>query len=104
MVTASLGVLQRNVIQFDPPLPERKCTAIRRMGFGALNKVALEFDEAFWLDRENPSDIFGCIASGDRGLFFMFYNLTSILRRPTLVALVSGDVRLSLLAANRAGP
>jgi len=93
IVTSSLGVLQRNMIHFDPPLPPAKQLAIKRMGFGALNKVALVFEEPFWLQRENASDIFGCIHSNDRGLYFMFYNLTGILRRPALVALISGEVR-----------
>ena len=94
VVTSSLGVLQRNLIQFDPPLPERKQLAIRRMGFGGLNKVALVFENPFWLEHENATDIFGCVQKGDRGLFFMFYNLTGILRRPALVGLISGEVRL----------
>jgi len=97
IVTSSLGVLQRNMIRFDPPLPPAKQLAIKRMGFGALNKVALVFDEPFWLQRENASDIFGCIHSSDRGLYFMFYNLTGILRRPALVALISGEVRARIL-------
>lgn len=40
VVTASLGVLKRGGIQFTPPLPERKLGAIRRLGFGVLNKVS----------------------------------------------------------------
>lgn len=39
IVTASLGVLKRGSIQFSPPLPERKLGAVKRLGFGVLNKV-----------------------------------------------------------------
>lgn len=39
IVTASLGVLKRSGIQFSPALPERKLGAIKRLGFGVLNKV-----------------------------------------------------------------
>ena len=39
IVTASLGVLKRGGIQFSPALPERKLGAIKRLGFGVLNKV-----------------------------------------------------------------
>ena len=41
IVTASLGVLKRGGIQFSPALPERKLGAIKRLGFGVLNKVKL---------------------------------------------------------------
>lgn len=39
VVTAPLGVLKTNTIDFDPPLPNWKQGAIDRMGFGLLNKV-----------------------------------------------------------------
>ena len=41
IVTASLGVLKRGGIHFSPALPERKLGAIKRLGFGVLNKVKL---------------------------------------------------------------
>lgn len=40
LVTASLGVLKKGSIAFQPPLPQRKLDVIQRMGFGVLNKVA----------------------------------------------------------------
>lgn len=46
--TVPLGVLKRNVIQFDPPLPEAKKEAIEKMGFGVINKVVLVFEKPFW--------------------------------------------------------
>lgn len=39
VVTAPLGVLKSDMIDFDPPLPGWKRGAIDRMGFGLLNKV-----------------------------------------------------------------
>ena len=39
VVTAPLGVLKTDMIDFDPPLPGWKRGAIDRMGFGLLNKV-----------------------------------------------------------------
>jgi len=33
---------------FQPPLPERKAEAIRRLGFGTNNKIFLEFEQPFW--------------------------------------------------------
>lgn len=39
VITAPLGVLKAETIDFDPPLPSWKDGAIDRMGFGLLNKV-----------------------------------------------------------------
>ena len=39
VITAPLGVLKADTIDFDPPLPGWKQGAIDRMGFGLLNKV-----------------------------------------------------------------
>lgn len=41
IVTAPLGVLKSNAVDFDPPLPGWKQGAIDRMGFGLLNKVCI---------------------------------------------------------------
>lgn len=43
LCTLPLGVLKQQppAVQFVPPLPEWKTSAIQRMGFGNLNKVGL---------------------------------------------------------------
>lgn len=46
VVTVSLGVLQAQTIEFDPPLPERKQRAIAALGFGHADKILLVFDES----------------------------------------------------------
>jgi hypothetical protein len=48
IVTLPLGVLQHGDVAFDPPLPKRKRAAINRLGMGLLDKVILQFPEAFW--------------------------------------------------------
>ncbi|MDZ4264185.1 MAG: FAD-dependent oxidoreductase [Mycobacterium sp.] len=58
IVTVPLGVLKADTIVFDPPLPEPKRRAIRRLGFGLLDKVVLAFDEPFW--PQDP-DTFGIV-------------------------------------------
>lgn len=49
LCTLPLGVLKQQppAVQFVPPLPEWKTSAIQRMGFGNLNKVVLSVCAAF---------------------------------------------------------
>lgn len=51
IVTLPLGVLQSGAVQFTPPLPDDKQTAINKLGMGVLNKCYLRFPSVFW----NPS-------------------------------------------------
>lgn len=46
VVTLPLGVLQRRLNVFDPPLPIEQQLAIDRMGMGVLDKVILIFPKA----------------------------------------------------------
>ncbi|KAG0308344.1 hypothetical protein BGZ97_000091 [Linnemannia gamsii] len=48
LVTLPLGVLKSGSVAFSPPLPERKKTAIKRLGFGTMVKVVLYFPICFW--------------------------------------------------------
>uniref|UniRef100_A0A8C7DSU2 Lysine-specific histone demethylase n=1 Tax=Oncorhynchus kisutch TaxID=8019 RepID=A0A8C7DSU2_ONCKI len=62
LCTLPLGVMKQQppAVQFVPPLPEWKTSAIQRMGFGNLNKVVLCFDRVFW----DPSvNLFGHVGS-----------------------------------------
>ena len=47
-VTLPLGVLKAGSVAFSPELPDGLRGAIGRMGFGAVYKLALEFERAFW--------------------------------------------------------
>ncbi|GAA4340666.1 NAD(P)/FAD-dependent oxidoreductase [Mucilaginibacter gynuensis] len=52
IVAVPLGVLkaaggEQGAIVFDPPIPDYS-KAMQQLGFGAIIKVLLEFDEAFW--------------------------------------------------------
>ncbi|KAK9846501.1 hypothetical protein WJX81_005367 [Elliptochloris bilobata] len=88
VVTAPLGCLKAGDICFQPPLPEAKLAAIRNLGYGLLNKVALLFPTAFWGAR----DMFGRVAPStrERGQFFLFYSTAGLSGGAVLVALVSG--------------
>ncbi|HEY9195295.1 MAG TPA: NAD(P)/FAD-dependent oxidoreductase [Mucilaginibacter sp.] len=49
LIALPLGVLQAGAVKFDPEIPDY-INAVNAMGFGAVIKVLLEFNEAFWLD------------------------------------------------------
>ncbi|XP_078472346.1 lysine-specific histone demethylase 1A isoform X1 [Lampetra planeri] len=89
LCTLPLGVLKQQppAVQFFPPLPEWKTTAIQRMGFGNLNKVVLCFDRVFW---DLNVNLFGHVGSttASRGELFLFWNLY---KAPILLALVAGE-------------
>ncbi|KAK6342724.1 hypothetical protein TWF718_008114 [Orbilia javanica] len=103
IVTLPLGVLKReHGVDFVPPLPEAKRDAIKRLGFGLLNKVIMVYKEAFW-DTKNAG--FGCLRKAEegqddsllssyekkRGRFYIWWNTTDAVGRPTLVGLMVGD-------------
>ena len=43
-----LGVLKAGTISFDPALPSNIKNAIDEIGFGAVTKIAMKFDDPFW--------------------------------------------------------
>ena len=59
LVTASIGVLQRDLIQFSPALPAAKSRALRCLGMGCENKVILQFapDRIFWGPNETAGHV-----------------------------------------------
>ena len=46
--TFSLGVLQDEVVEFSPPLPDWKKTSIEMMRMGTYTKIFLQFQQQFW--------------------------------------------------------
>ncbi|KAJ7517154.1 hypothetical protein O6H91_21G012200 [Diphasiastrum complanatum] len=93
LVTVPLGCLKADTIKFLPSLPLWKSESIKRLGFGTLNKVVLEFPVAFW---DDSVDYFGATAKNteSRGRCFMFWNLKRTACAPILVALVVGQAAL----------
>jgi monoamine oxidase len=51
IVTASIGVLQSESIEFLPGLPEKTVDAYRNIGMGQGMKVALRFEKPFWEEK-----------------------------------------------------
>lgn len=92
LVTIPLGLLKKEVIAFDPPLPEWKTSAIKRLGYGQLNKVFLVYDRQFW---NIPTKYFG-YASQRKGEYYMFVDLSDCLGMPILLILIPGINALDL--------
>jgi lysine-specific histone demethylase 1 len=97
VVTVPLGVLkvgerEPGALRFDPPLPARKRLAVRRLGFGVLNKCMLLFPRCFWGGR----DMFGHVPSDParRGEYYLFYSYDQVSGGALLGALVAGDAAL----------
>ncbi|KAM5433910.1 putative sarcosine oxidasee (formaldehyde-forming) [Microsporum ferrugineum] len=101
VLTAPLGVLKQSSISFNPPLPEWKTNAIKRLGFGLLNKVILVFEEPFW---DVQRDMFGLLREptvensmsqddyrANRGQFYLFWNCLATCGLPMLIALMAGE-------------
>lgn len=59
IVTLPLGVLQKGVVRFDPPLPAAKQAAIDSLGMGLLDKLYLRFPHIFW---PKEADLLGYIS------------------------------------------
>jgi CRP-like cAMP-binding protein len=88
LVTLPLGVLKAGAVQFDPPLPQRKAEAIRRLGVGSLAKLAFTFDKVFWPRNQY---VFGRIPERDADHNpTLLINLWSSHEMPGLVLLVGG--------------
>jgi monoamine oxidase len=51
LITVPIGVLQSETIRFSPAIPET-ITAAKKLGFGPVIKTLLQFDEAFWKNKE----------------------------------------------------
>ena len=93
VVTASLGALKHNLIEFDPPLPRWKRESIQKLGFGVLNKVILRFSAPFW---DITKNLIGCLQSPAdgkadltgyrevRGRFFIIWNCFRQTGKPIL--------------------
>ncbi|XP_077246795.1 protein FLOWERING locus D-like protein [Tasmannia lanceolata] len=91
--TVPLGVLKSGSIKFVPELPQRKLDAIKRLGFGLLNKVAMLFPHVFW---STDLETFGHLSDepARQGEFFLFYSYATVAGGPLLIALVAGEAAL----------
>ena len=85
LVTLPLGVLQAGAVKFDPPLPEKKLAAIKRLGSGRLDKVCLRFPRTFW-----PETHLLNFAGSRTGEFAEWINAAAFLHAPVLCGYNTG--------------
>ncbi|ROI15267.1 Lysine-specific histone demethylase 1B [Anabarilius grahami] len=93
LVTVPLALLQKNVISFTPPLPERKLKAIHSLGAGVIEKVALQFPTRFWEGKIQGADYFGHVppCPEKRGLFSVFYDMRPQGEECVLMTVITGE-------------
>ncbi|KAI0789208.1 amine oxidase [Abortiporus biennis] len=68
--TFSLGVLQNDDVEFNPPLPSWKQEAIQTMTMETYTKIFLQFPNKFWFDTE-----MGLYADPERGRYPVWQSL-----------------------------
>ncbi|CAJ1932442.1 unnamed protein product [Cylindrotheca closterium] len=92
IVTAPLGVLQANAIEFIPALPKSHSKAIQRLGMGKMNKVFMfwKSEDVFWpMPTTSKIEVLGDVT--DRDSTFLFYNSLSFHEeKPALYAFFKG--------------
>jgi monoamine oxidase len=94
IVTLPLGVLKTGRVRFEPSLPQAKAQAIKRLGFGVLDKLYLKYDRVFW--DKNTSWIITPDNGLPKGQFNQWLNLSPFLGQPIIMAFNAGDVARSL--------
>lgn len=87
VVTLPLGVLKSGSVQFSPPLPQRKMTAVRNMGMGLLNKVYLRFPAVFW---DKAPDLLGYMGD-NKGEWAEWLNINKVTGQPVLLCFNAGN-------------
>lgn len=91
--TIPLGVLSvpkgsDGHIEFIPPLPETKKSAIERLGFGNYNKCILSFPFVFW---SSAADFVGVVGAPVLGSEILFCNVSLVHDQPVLVVIFGGS-------------
>lgn len=86
VVTVPLGVLQADLIAFDPPLPPDKREAIEAIGMGVLDKVWLRWDEPWWTEEAEQ----WTLVAGPDEPYVEWFNLLPATGEAVLLGLVGG--------------
>ena len=89
IVAVPLGVLKANLLQFEPRLPDWKEAAIKDLGVGNENKIALFFETVCWPNVE----FLGVVARTSYGCSY-FLNLHKATGHPVLIYMPAGSISL----------
>lgn len=81
----SIGVLQKNVIRFEPKLPEWKVKSINEQVMGNFTKVFAAFDAPFW-----PKVQYMGIALEKKGRWAAWHNFGTSGDKHILMCMVVG--------------
>lgn len=82
-----LGVLKAGTITFVPPIPEAVQTAVDKIGFGTVTKIAFKFDNPFW---DVETQYFG-IMTEPKGRWNYWLNYRTFSDENILLGLSFGD-------------
>ncbi|MDQ0643078.1 flavin monoamine oxidase family protein [Microbacterium murale] len=98
VVTVPLGVLQRDGIEFAPPLPFTHRGALNALGMGHVETIWLRYDEPFW---DTEATIWHAVGDGPAGgggltledavMVRTWINLLPVTGENLLVGIVGGD-------------
>ncbi|HSH04562.1 MAG TPA: FAD-dependent oxidoreductase [Anaerolineae bacterium] len=92
IVTVPLGVLKKEKIKFQPPLPTDKQEAIHGLGMGLLNKAYLRFTRRFW---PQEYELMGYIG-GTKGPWAEWVNMSHYFDKPILLGFNAATYARSL--------
>src|SRR5690606_20847852 len=92
VVTLPVGVLQAGDIQFDPPLPASKATALAGLGMGPVAKFGYRLAQQL-----TPDDIHAIYAAGNPPMWWSPSATQPDTEAFVWSALVSGDGLIELL-------
>jgi monoamine oxidase len=94
IVTVPLGILKEGSIQFIPKLSKDKQGAINRLGMGLMDKIWLEFPEAFWKNDKESDWI--CYASDTPGVWVDTLNFHKFTGKPLIVMYNVGQAAIEM--------
>jgi monoamine oxidase len=92
VVTVPLGVLKKNRIIFNPPLPEYKLKALNHLGMGLFNLTAIKFPKEFWPNEYHIMRLH----QTSKPSIQAYFNLRHYISKPILIGLRGGDTALAL--------
>ncbi|MEI7864985.1 MAG: FAD-dependent oxidoreductase [Chthoniobacterales bacterium] len=93
ILTVPLGILKKGSIVFEPPLPEEKDAAIRRIGFGNYQKTVLLYDQVFWNKDLHMFDWNGGAKGNEWAEWANLYPFTG---EPALIAFNTAEAALAI--------